>query len=69
MALHLACPALDMVPGDVDLTSPISFLAFAYCIDVCGGRTDFADIDPKTLSLSPQRVEEYCENHSIPVRL
>lgn len=66
MALHLACLALDMVPGDVGLTSPISFLASAYCINLCGGRADFVDIDPKTLSLSPQRVEEYCENHLIP---
>ncbi|MDP6178269.1 MAG: UDP-4-amino-4,6-dideoxy-N-acetyl-beta-L-altrosamine transaminase [Desulfatiglandales bacterium] len=66
MALHLACLALDMVPEDVGMTSPLSFLASAYCITLCGGKVDFADIDPKTLCLSPKKVEEYCENHSIP---
>ncbi|MEW6664740.1 MAG: UDP-4-amino-4,6-dideoxy-N-acetyl-beta-L-altrosamine transaminase [Thermodesulfobacteriota bacterium] len=66
MALHLACLALDVGPGDTGLTSPITFLASANCIAYCGGRPDFADIDPDTLCLSPDRVEEYCRTRGVP---
>ena len=66
MALHLSCIALGIEPGDVGLTSPISFLASANCITYCGGRADFADIDPETLCISPKEVEAYCENYPVP---
>ncbi len=66
MALHLACLALDVGPGDLGLTTPITFLASANCIAYCGGRVDFADIEPATLCLSPDRVEEYCRNVAVP---
>ena len=66
VALHLACLTLNIVPGDVGLTSPISFLASANCIAYCGGRPDFADIDQETLCLSAEEVEEYCENNTVP---
>ena len=66
MALHLACLALGVGPGDLGITSPITFLASANCIAYCGGRVDFADIDPTTLCLSPERVEEYCKTVAVP---
>jgi UDP-4-amino-4,6-dideoxy-N-acetyl-beta-L-altrosamine transaminase len=66
MALHIACLALNVGPGDLGLTSPITFLASANCIAYCGGRVDFADIDPRTLCLSADRVEEYCRTIGIP---
>jgi len=66
MALHLACLASGIQPGDVGLTSPVSFLASANCLTYSGGRADFADINPETLCLSPQKVEEYCEKHTVP---
>jgi perosamine synthetase len=66
MALQLACLATDICPGKIGLTSPISFMASANCIAYCGGRPDFADIDPGTLCISPERVEEYCKNMQIP---
>ena len=65
-ALHLACLALDMGSGDLGLTSPISFLASANCIAYCGGRPDFADIDPQTLCLSPDELEAYCKAQAVP---
>ena len=65
-ALHLACMALGVGKGDVGLTSPISFLASANCIEYCGGRADFIDIDPGTLCLSPQQLEAYCREHKPP---
>ncbi len=58
-ALHLACLALGIGPGDTGVTSPISFIASANCIAYCGGAPAFADID-QTHCLSPDRVEEIC---------
>ncbi|MBN2122693.1 MAG: DegT/DnrJ/EryC1/StrS family aminotransferase, partial [Deltaproteobacteria bacterium] len=66
LALHLACLALEVGPGDVGLTSPITFLASANCIAYCGGRPDFEDIDPSTLCLSPARVDAYCRTKGVP---
>lgn len=65
-ALHLACMSLGVDKGDIGLTSPISFLASANCIEYCGGRTDFIDIDPGTLCLSPQQLDAYCREHKPP---
>lgn len=51
-ALHLACLALDIGPGDLVWTSPITFVASANCARYCGARVDFVDIDPVTLNMS-----------------
>jgi len=66
VALHLACLALGVKDGDVGITSPLSFLASANCIAYCGGRPEFADIDPSRLCLAPERVEEHCEDRKTP---
>ncbi len=65
-ALHLACLATGVTRGDTGITSPISFLASANCIEYCKGRTDFVDIDPKTLCLSPKALEDYCGRNPAP---
>lgn len=52
-ALHIACLALDVGPGDVVWTSPNTFVASANCALYCGAEVDFVDIDPDTLCLSP----------------
>lgn len=57
-ALHLACLALDLGPGDVLWTSPITFVASANCGRYCGADVDFVDIDPRTFNLSPDALEE-----------
>ena len=41
-ALHIACLALDLGPGDRLWTSPISFTASANCGLYCGATVDFA---------------------------
>ena len=66
MALHLACLALDIGPGDTGITSPISFMASANCVAYCGGTPCFADIDPDTLCLSPDEVEKRCNDGDAP---
>jgi UDP-4-amino-4,6-dideoxy-N-acetyl-beta-L-altrosamine transaminase len=57
-ALHVACLAVGLKPGDWLWTSPITFLASANCGLYCGARVDFVDIDPKTYNLSPVALEE-----------
>jgi len=47
-ALHLACLALGLAPGDRLWTSPITFVASANCGRYCGADVDFVDIDPAT---------------------
>lgn len=57
-ALHVACLAAGIGPGDEVITTPITFAASANAVLYCGGTPVFADIDPRTYTLSPQSVEE-----------
>jgi UDP-4-amino-4,6-dideoxy-N-acetyl-beta-L-altrosamine transaminase len=57
-ALHLACLALGVGPGDCVWTSPITFVASANCARYCGADVDFVDIDPRTYCLSVERLAE-----------
>jgi len=50
-ALHIACLALDLGPGDLLWTSPITFVASANCARYCGADVDFTDIDPDTFNI------------------
>jgi UDP-4-amino-4,6-dideoxy-N-acetyl-beta-L-altrosamine transaminase len=45
-ALHLACAAIDLGPGDLLWTSAITFVASANCGRYCGADVDFVDVDP-----------------------
>lgn len=57
-ALHIACLALDVGPGDIVWTSAITFVASANCALYCGATVDFVDIDPDTHNLSVERLAE-----------
>ncbi len=56
-ALHIACLACDLGPGDLAWTSPNSFVASANCALYCGADVDFVDIDPVSLNLSVEALE------------
>jgi len=56
-ALHIACMALGLGPGDILWTSPITFVASANCALYCGASVDFVDIDPETVNLSAKCLE------------
>lgn len=60
-ALHIACLALGLGPGDRLWTSPITFVASANCGLYCGAKVDFVDIDPKTYNLCPVALERKLE--------
>lgn len=57
-ALHLACLALGLGPGEWLWTSPNTFVASANCARYCGARVDFVDIDPRTYNLSVEALTE-----------
>jgi UDP-4-amino-4,6-dideoxy-N-acetyl-beta-L-altrosamine transaminase len=55
-ALHLACLALDVGPGDRVWTSAITFVASSNCALYCGAKVDFVDIDPRTYNMSVEHL-------------
>ncbi len=67
-ALHLACLAMGLAPGDRVWTTPISFVATANCARYCGADVEFVDIDPCTWNISIPRLAEKLEhaaNHGV----
>ena len=57
-ALHIACLALDLGPGDTLWTSPNTFVASSNCALYCGAKVDFVDIDPLSYNMSIQHLEQ-----------
>ena len=57
-ALHLIALALRWKKDDVVITSPITFLASANCAIFVGASVDFADIDNRTYTIDPNKLEE-----------
>lgn len=56
-ALHMACMALDLGPGDTLWTSPNTFVASANCALYCAAQIDFVDTDPRTYNMSIEALE------------
>jgi len=56
-ALHLACLALGVGPGDEVWISTNTFVASANCARLCGAEVRFIDIDAHTWNLCPLSME------------
>lgn len=69
-ALHLACLALGVGPGDLVWTSPISFVASANCARYCGADVDFVDVDVTTglldIQALQQKLQQAAANNRLP---
>ena len=57
-ALHIACLALDLGPGDWLWTSANTFVASANCGLYCGAKVDFVDIDLKSYNICIEALEK-----------
>ena len=68
-ALHIACLALDLGPGELLWTTPNTFVASANCGRYCGADVDFVDIDPRTWNMCPQQLANKLEAAKLAGRL
>ncbi len=56
-ALHVALRAMGVGPGDDVVMPSLTFVAGAQCVLELGARPVFADIDPRTFSVSARTIE------------
>jgi UDP-4-amino-4,6-dideoxy-N-acetyl-beta-L-altrosamine transaminase len=62
-ALHLACMALDLGPGDSVVVPAVTFLATANAARFCGAEVIFADVDPDSGLLTAETFEAALARH------
>lgn len=55
-ALHGACYAVGIKPGDEVITTPITFAASANCVMYMGGTPVFADINKETFNIDVEEI-------------
>jgi UDP-4-amino-4,6-dideoxy-N-acetyl-beta-L-altrosamine transaminase len=60
-ALHGACAAAGLGPGDTVVTSPLTFIASANCARYVGATPALLDIDPDTLNVNVHQVDASIE--------
>jgi perosamine synthetase len=56
-ALHLACLAMDLKPGDEVIVPSLTYVASANAITYCGATPVFADCDPGTWNATSDLIE------------
>jgi dTDP-4-amino-4,6-dideoxygalactose transaminase len=61
-AVRFALTACGVMPGDVVVTVPHTFIATTEAISQAGARPDFVDIDERTYCMDPRKLEQYLEH-------
>jgi dTDP-4-amino-4,6-dideoxygalactose transaminase len=62
-ALHLSGIVLGWKPGDVVLTTPITFVSTANSVIFSGAKIDFVDINPTTYNIDVNLLEKKIKNY------
>jgi len=57
-ALHIALAALKIGPGDAVITTPMSFCSSVHVIEQVGARPILVDVEPDTLNIDPNKIED-----------
>jgi dTDP-4-amino-4,6-dideoxygalactose transaminase len=56
--LHIALAALGIGSGDAVVTTPMTFCSSVHVIEQVGARPILVDIEPDTLNIDPNKIEE-----------
>jgi dTDP-4-amino-4,6-dideoxygalactose transaminase len=62
-AVRFALMGAGIGPGDIVLTSPMTFIATTEAISQAGAVADFVDIDTRTYTLDPEELRKYLETN------
>src|SRR5437879_12310507 len=60
-ALRFALIAAGVSPGSTVVTVPNTFIATTEAISQAGARPDFVDIDERTYTIDPRKLQDYLE--------
>jgi len=65
-ALHVALAVLGVGPGDLVVTTPMTFCSTVHVIEQMGARPLLVDVEPTTLNLDPQKTRKaVAEQHGL----
>jgi len=64
-ALHIALKLSGVNPGDEVITQPLTFIATCNAIAYCNAKSVFVDVERKTMTLDPDKLEEFLNQNSI----
>jgi dTDP-4-amino-4,6-dideoxygalactose transaminase len=67
-ALHLACLAIDLGPGDNAVVPSVTFLATANAVRMTGADVVFADVDPDTGLMTAETFSAALEKDMAPIK-
>lgn len=63
-ALHVALKLAGVLPGDLVITQPLTFVATCNAIAYCSADPVFVDVDRQTLGLSALAMDEWLHEHA-----
>ena len=63
-ALHIALKLAGVLPGELVITQPLTFVATCNAIAYCNAEPVFIDVDRHTLGLSPTAMAVWLEEHA-----
>jgi aminotransferase in exopolysaccharide biosynthesis len=63
-ALHIALKLAGVLPGELVITQPLTFVATCNAIAYCNAEPVFIDVDSHTLGLSPTAMATWLEEHA-----